>query len=113
MECQRKQRKYRKLYCPHCDKSVSKSTWYAHYNEFFDQVENNWKTVIKKHNDSDFNFGSDSNEDPWLDTDGVDWWTDSDQEPHHEQDNEVVYCNVLAIMSQTSYIGKSITGIYS
>ena len=60
-----KQRKYRKLYCPHCDKSLSKSTWYEHYHEFFDQGESRWK-VSKQGNlmsGSDFNFGTDSDSD--------------------------------------------------
>lgn len=58
-----KQRKYRKLYCPHCEKSVSKSTWYTHYNQFYDHDDERWETPAHKnpdHEDFDFESSSDS-----------------------------------------------------
>ena len=40
--------KKRKIYCNHCEKEVSKSTWYCHYAEFFDSVTGEWKTEVKQ-----------------------------------------------------------------
>lgn len=63
MEGQSRLRKYRKLFCPHCNKSVSKSTWYSHYSEFFDQARNEWHSC--GHQDrqvDDFNFESSDSE---------------------------------------------------
>ena len=56
-----KQRKYRKLYCPHCERSVSKSTWYCHYNQFYDCDDERWEAPALQNPDhGDFDFGSSS-----------------------------------------------------
>ena len=49
-----KKRKYSKLYCPHCDKEVSKSTWYKHYSRFFNATTNQWIKQYSNNNDFDF-----------------------------------------------------------
>ena len=36
-------RKFSNLYCPHCRKEVSKSTWYVHYNDFYDKSTRSWE----------------------------------------------------------------------
>ena len=36
-------RKFSNLYCPHCKKEVSKSTWYVHYNNFYDKSTRSWE----------------------------------------------------------------------
>ena len=41
-----KARKYEAIFCPHCDRNVSKSTWYAHHRDFFDKASGIWKKVI-------------------------------------------------------------------
>ena len=48
----------KRLFCPHCKTDVSKTTWYRHFQEFYD---NNWRP--KTAHSQDFNFESDSNED--------------------------------------------------
>ena len=55
-----KRRKYNKLYCPHCEQEVSKSTWYVHHSQFYDERRKTWQkdpslTVLP---DQDFDFGS-------------------------------------------------------
>lgn len=40
-----KTRKYEAIFCPHCDRNVSKSTWYAHHRDFFDKASGVWKKV--------------------------------------------------------------------
>ena len=37
-------RKFSDVYCPHCKKEVSKSTWYVHYNNFYDKKTNSWQS---------------------------------------------------------------------
>lgn len=38
-----KKRRYDKLYCYHCEREVSKSAFYSHYNKFFDQRTGKWE----------------------------------------------------------------------
>ena len=38
-----KPRQYKRIFCPHCNESVSKSTWYAHYAAFYDQRTKKWE----------------------------------------------------------------------
>ena len=33
------------IICPHCNELVSKSTFYRHRDQFFDQLSNEWRTV--------------------------------------------------------------------
>ena len=37
-----KKHKYSKLYCPHCNKEVLKSTWYTHHSRFFNPTTKPW-----------------------------------------------------------------------
>lgn len=61
MDCPRK---YKSIYCHHCDKEVSKSTWYSHYGLYFDQRTEIWIKCSTSNSDTtrdvsaDFNFGS-------------------------------------------------------
>ena len=32
----------KKIFCPHCDNKVSKSTCYSHYSQFFDSRSHTW-----------------------------------------------------------------------
>ena len=57
------QEKKRKSYCCHCDKEVSKSTWYLHYNQYFDQVTGEWKRSAPPQ-PSSFKFSEDSSPEP-------------------------------------------------
>lgn len=79
METTAKKRKYSRLYCPHCQDYVSKSTWYSHHCSFFNAFSKQWVTAssletnnveetnevidIKKYFDygSDFGSGSEDN----------------------------------------------------
>lgn len=49
-------RQYKKIFCPHCSKDVSKSTWYSHYSLYYDRRSGSWNksepTV-----ELDFDFG--------------------------------------------------------
>ena len=36
------------LYCPHCKKEVSKSTWYVHYNNFYDKKTDSWQSATSE-----------------------------------------------------------------
>ena len=42
MSCLEKHRRYQKIFCPHCDKEVSKSSWYSHYSQYFDSRSHTW-----------------------------------------------------------------------
>jgi len=42
---QKAPRKFNTVYCPHCKKEVSKSTWYVHYNNFYDKSAKSWKST--------------------------------------------------------------------
>ena len=53
------QHKYNKQYCPHCDRNIPKSTWYAHYSKFFGQTNGKWKTDAGlKSDEPHFDFGA-------------------------------------------------------
>ena len=51
-------------YCPHCNKDVSKSTWYLHHNQFFDPVTKSWRRDVNtgggQKEEYDFDFGPES-----------------------------------------------------
>lgn len=55
--CLTKVRKFDAIYCPHCKKKVSKSTYYKHYSRFFDKTSKSWQQasceVLKE---ADFDF---------------------------------------------------------
>lgn len=60
-----KRRRYNQLYCPHCEREVSKSTWYVHRKKFYDEGRKTWRKVasLTATPDQDFDFGSsDENE---------------------------------------------------
>ena len=60
-----KRRRYNQLYCPHCEREVSKSTWYVHHKKFYDEGRKTWRKVpsLTATPDQDFDFGSsDENE---------------------------------------------------
>jgi hypothetical protein len=58
-----KKRKYSKLHCPHCNKEVSKSSWYNHYDQYYDKSTCTWHTEGENlSKSSHFNFGSSSEE---------------------------------------------------
>lgn len=53
-----KPRKFDQVFCPHCNKAVSKSTWYLHYNNFYTKSTKTWKvdgSQCKPNKDFDFN----------------------------------------------------------
>ena len=55
----------RDFICHHCNQKVSKSTWYVHYNKFFDSVSGTWRTEdssVQQLQRPDFNFEHDSSE---------------------------------------------------
>ena len=51
----------KRLYCPHCDANISKSTWYRHYNQYYDPTSDRWETATKNL-EADFQFDTDSDE---------------------------------------------------
>ena len=58
-----KRRKYEKLHCQHCNRAVSISTWYIHYEKYFDSVSGKWREDSTANPGSlrpDFNFDQDS-----------------------------------------------------
>ena len=53
-------RKFSKVYCPHCKKDVSKSTYYDHYSKFYNKESRSWQLMAKQpstSNEPDFDFG--------------------------------------------------------
>lgn len=78
MDCPRK---YKKIYCFHCDKEVSKSTWYTHYGQYYDPRAGTWKkstSTSESYVSADFNFDSDSETDDGVDYDSMDHGMDYD-----------------------------------
>lgn len=65
-----KKRKSCKLFCSHCSKMVSRSTWYRHYSEFCDQTTGVWEREPGDTGSTDFVFSSSDDESdsnmPWL-----------------------------------------------
>ena len=48
-----------KIYCNHCEKNVSRSTWYRHYSQFYDSLTGQWRSENERqYADSDFKFSS-------------------------------------------------------
>ena len=60
MRMEPKRRKFNKLYCQHCEQEVSKSTWYVHHNQFYDEVRKTWRKdpSLTSTPEQDFDFGS-------------------------------------------------------
>ena len=50
-------RKY-KIFCPHCDRDVSKSTWYSHYGQFYNNRKKKWTKFEDQHSEEAFDFGA-------------------------------------------------------
>ena len=56
-----KRRKFNKLCFPHCEQEVSKSTWYVHRSQFYDEVRKTWRRKdpsLTATHDQDFDCGS-------------------------------------------------------
>lgn len=51
-------RKYKKIFCPHCDRDVSKSTWYSHYGQFYNNRKKEWTKFEDQHSKEAFDFGA-------------------------------------------------------
>ena len=64
MDVKAKKRKYERLHCDHCNTKVSKSTWYVHYQKYFDSVSGTWKKegTSQRTPPPDFNFQLGSSE---------------------------------------------------
>ena len=65
MDSNLKKRKYKRLHCHHCNREVSKSTWYSHYEQYFDSVSGEWRTeevscTSQQLRRPDFNFDQES-----------------------------------------------------
>lgn len=52
----------KKLFCPHCNTLISKSTWYRHYSQYYDSSNDTWKSKNAERLEADFDFGSDSSD---------------------------------------------------
>ena len=68
MDSNAKKRKYERLHCHHCNREVSKSTWYKHYEKCFDSVSGKWRTeeiscTSQQLQRPDFNFDRESSDD--------------------------------------------------
>ena len=66
-------RKFCNVYCPHCKKEVSKSTWYVHYNDnyFYDKSAKSWKSAPEV---TTSNIATDlSSREPDFDFDGMEF----------------------------------------
>lgn len=50
-------RKY-KIFCPHCDCDVSKSTWYSHYGQLYNNGKKEWTKFEDQHSEETFDFGA-------------------------------------------------------
>ena len=48
-----------KLFCPHCNTYVPKSTWYRHYSQYYNLPNNTWRSE-NAHLEADLDFGTDS-----------------------------------------------------
>lgn len=64
---EKKQRSYKSIYCPLCEKEVSKSTWYSHYSQFFDSRSKVWSKAAESSSSAssclnDFDFGGSDDE---------------------------------------------------
>ena len=95
-----KRRKFSTSYCPHCKRSVSKSTWYRHYAEFYNVASGLWED--SKPGGSDFNFsssGSSGDEDTCV---PMDQFPFADEEEDDYSDDEDTAANVSEIY--TTYI---------
>ena len=45
---QTRRRKWRNLFCPHCDQLVSKTTFYRHKRSYYNHSTKQWKTDREK-----------------------------------------------------------------
>ena len=68
MDSNVKKRKYKRLHCHHCNREVSKSTCYSHYEQYFDSVSGEWRTeevscTSQQLRRPDFNFDQESRDD--------------------------------------------------
>ena len=48
-------RKYSAVFCPRCDRQVSKLTWYSHHRNYFDKSRGHWRKMTTQPRPS-FNF---------------------------------------------------------
>ena len=67
MDSNVKKRKYERPHYHHCNREVSKSTWYSHYEQYFDSVSGEWRTEVSCTSQQlrrpDFNFDQESSDD--------------------------------------------------
>ena len=59
-----KRRKFDKVFCPHCNKTVSKSTWYLHYSKYYIKSTKTWQvdsSQCKPNKELDFDFDEATN----------------------------------------------------
>ena len=62
-------RRFSRLFCPHCKCKVSKSTYYSHYERFYNPRSKEWEQESSKSDgDRDFRFSSDDEEQNTTDT---------------------------------------------
>ena len=59
-----RKRQYERLWCEHCSCKIAKSTWYVHYQKFFDSTSGMWKEESSSPHARrpDFNFSEESSE---------------------------------------------------
>lgn len=71
MDSSVKKRKYVRRLCPHCNREVSKSTWYVHYQKFYDPASGEWnKDDTSTSQRPDFNFEEHSSGETETEYDG-------------------------------------------
>lgn len=66
-----KKRKVSKLFCSHCSRRVSKSTWYRHYSDFYNPGSGRWERELEQESDFRFNSSDESDSGMPAQNDGV------------------------------------------
>ena len=104
-----KKRKYEREFCPHCNKEVSKSTWYLHYNQFFNQATGLWKRDTGgdeiRHIHPSFKFSpssTESSDDNSVDEFCFEQFSDMDNEPPPIVRSHPVVMRIHVIMFKCS-----------
>ncbi len=69
-------RKHEKVYCSHCERYISKSTWYVHHHRFYCPATKSWKKHVVP-----FNFDDHSSEE---DCDFIDEYFENDDNSFQE-----------------------------
>ena len=68
-DTQKTNRERAKVYCSHCETSISKSAWYLHYSKFYCHSTKKWKKE-ERPKPQPFNFDDSSNECPEMEESG-------------------------------------------